>query len=57
MNSEPRPSPDCSMDKIDDYIEKLYEDVNEKITGAKCILSLARQAENLPGLLQNGGCQ
>lgn len=42
------------MNKIDDYIELLYESILEKIRGSTLILHLARDPDNLEELLHNG---
>uniref|UniRef100_A0AAY4CK61 Kinesin-associated protein 3 n=1 Tax=Denticeps clupeoides TaxID=299321 RepID=A0AAY4CK61_9TELE len=44
---------EANINSIEDYKELLYEDVPEKIRGAKLILHLARNPDNLEELLQN----
>lgn len=44
----------ASINCIDEYVELLYEDVQEKIRGATLILQLARNPDNLEELVQNG---
>uniref|UniRef100_A0A3Q4BNN2 Uncharacterized protein n=1 Tax=Mola mola TaxID=94237 RepID=A0A3Q4BNN2_MOLML len=43
----------ASINCIDEYVELLYEDVQEKIRGATLILQLARNPDNLEELVQN----
>lgn len=42
------------MDQVDQYIEGLYEEVNEKIASTKAILQLAKSPENMIDLISNG---
>uniref|UniRef100_A0A8C2Z3C8 Kinesin-associated protein 3a n=1 Tax=Cyclopterus lumpus TaxID=8103 RepID=A0A8C2Z3C8_CYCLU len=42
------------IDAIDEYVELLYEDIQEKIRGATLIFQLARNPDNLEELIQNG---
>lgn len=44
---------DASMDKVENYIELLYEDIPEKVKATKKILELAKEAQNLDYLLRN----
>lgn len=44
----------ASINNIDEYVELLYEDVQEKIRGATLIYQLARNPDNLEELIQNG---
>ncbi|KAM8889925.1 LOW QUALITY PROTEIN: kinesin-associated protein 3a [Synchiropus picturatus] len=44
---------EANINKVDEYVELLYEDVQEKIRGATLILQLARNPDNLEELLQN----
>ncbi|XP_026883903.1 kinesin-associated protein 3b isoform X3 [Electrophorus electricus] len=44
---------EANINKIDDYVELLYEDVPEKIRGSTLILHLARNPDNLEELLHN----
>jgi hypothetical protein len=44
----------ATLDKIDDYMEKLYDDdMKEKVKGTAMILELAKHAGNLEALIQN----
>lgn len=45
---------EASINSIDEYVELLYEDIQEKIRGATLIFQLARNPDNLEELLQNG---
>lgn len=45
---------EASINRIDEYVELLYEDVQEKIRGATLIFQLARNPDNLEELIQNG---
>ncbi len=45
---------EANINKIDDYIELLYESMLEKIRGSTLILHLARDPDNLEELLHNG---
>ncbi|KAM9832060.1 kinesin-associated protein 3a [Neosynchiropus ocellatus] len=58
----PRDLPSCAgvelgeeanINRVDEYVELLYEDVQEKIRGAALILQLAQNPDNLEELLQN----
>lgn len=42
------------MDRIDDYIELLYEELPDKIKGTFLILKLTQVPEYLPAILANG---
>ena len=42
------------MSAIDDYIEWLYEEINDKVKSTRHILQLAKIPENMPMLIQNG---
>ncbi|XP_032366016.1 kinesin-associated protein 3, partial [Etheostoma spectabile] len=44
---------EASISSISEYVELLYEDVQEKIRGATLILHLARNPDNLEELTQN----
>ncbi|TRY56831.1 hypothetical protein DNTS_004102 [Danionella cerebrum] len=44
---------EANINKIDDYIELLYESIPEKIKGSTLILHLARNSDNLEELLHN----
>ncbi|KAK6308719.1 hypothetical protein J4Q44_G00201820 [Coregonus suidteri] len=44
---------EANINRIDDYVELLYEDIPEKVRGATLILHLARNPDNLEELLQN----
>ncbi|XP_041705213.2 kinesin-associated protein 3-like isoform X2 [Coregonus clupeaformis] len=44
---------EANINRIDDYVELLYEDIPEKVRGAILILHLARNPDNLEELLQN----
>ncbi|KAG7233463.1 hypothetical protein INR49_007001 [Caranx melampygus] len=44
---------EANINSIDEYVELLYEDVQEKIRGAALILQLARNSDNLEELIQN----
>uniref|UniRef100_A0A671URZ1 Kinesin-associated protein 3a n=1 Tax=Sparus aurata TaxID=8175 RepID=A0A671URZ1_SPAAU len=44
---------EASINRIDEYVELLYEDVQEKIRGATLIFQLARNPDNLEELIQN----
>ncbi|CAK6977724.1 kinesin-associated protein 3a isoform X1 [Scomber scombrus] len=44
---------EASISSIDEYVELLYEDVQEKIRGATLIFQLARNPDNLEELIQN----
>ncbi|XP_041646597.1 kinesin-associated protein 3a [Cheilinus undulatus] len=43
----------ASINSIDEYVELLYEDIQEKIRGASLIFQLAQNPDNLEELLQN----
>ncbi len=45
---------EASINSIDEYVELLYEDIQEKIRGATLIFQLARNPDNLEELMQNG---
>lgn len=45
---------EANINKIEDYVELLYEGIQEKIRGSTLILHLARNPDNLEELLQNG---
>ncbi|XP_042369134.1 kinesin-associated protein 3a [Plectropomus leopardus] len=44
---------EASISSIDEYVELLYEDIQEKIRGATLIFQLARNSDNLEELIQN----
>ncbi|XP_037120611.1 kinesin-associated protein 3a [Syngnathus acus] len=44
---------EASINSIDEYLELLYEDIQEKIRGATLIFQLARNPDNLEELKQN----
>ncbi|XP_026062264.1 kinesin-associated protein 3b isoform X1 [Carassius auratus] len=44
---------EANINKIDDYIELLYESMSEKIRGSTLILHLSRNPDNLEELLHN----
>ncbi|KAM4738542.1 kinesin-associated protein 3a [Anableps anableps] len=44
---------EASVGRIDEYVELLYEDVQEKIRGAALIFQLARNPDNLEELMQH----
>ncbi|KAK1897042.1 Kinesin-associated protein 3 [Dissostichus eleginoides] len=44
---------EASINSIDEYVELLYEDIQEKIRGATLIFQLARNPDNLEELIQN----
>uniref|UniRef100_A0A7N6BA36 Kinesin-associated protein 3b n=1 Tax=Anabas testudineus TaxID=64144 RepID=A0A7N6BA36_ANATE len=44
---------EASINNIDEYVELLYEDIQEKIRGATLIFQLARNPDNLEELIQN----
>ncbi|CDQ62851.1 unnamed protein product [Oncorhynchus mykiss] len=44
---------EANINRIDHYVELLYEDIPEKVRGATLILHLARNPDNLEELLQN----
>ncbi|KAM9762921.1 kinesin-associated protein 3a [Menidia menidia] len=44
---------EASIGSIDEYVELLYEDVQEKIRGATLIFQLARNPDNLEELIEN----
>uniref|UniRef100_A0A667ZBR9 Kinesin-associated protein 3a n=1 Tax=Myripristis murdjan TaxID=586833 RepID=A0A667ZBR9_9TELE len=44
---------EANINNIDEYVELLYEDIQEKIRGATLILHLARNSDNLEELMQN----
>uniref|UniRef100_A0A8C9ZK18 Kinesin-associated protein 3a n=1 Tax=Sander lucioperca TaxID=283035 RepID=A0A8C9ZK18_SANLU len=44
---------EASINSISEYVELLYEDIQEKIRGATLILQLARNPDNLEELIQN----
>ncbi|XP_042271807.1 kinesin-associated protein 3a isoform X1 [Thunnus maccoyii] len=44
---------EANISKIDEYVELLYEDIQEKIRGATLIFQLARNPDNLEELIQN----
>ncbi|XP_055363761.1 kinesin-associated protein 3a isoform X2 [Betta splendens] len=44
---------EASITNIEEYVELLYEDIQEKIRGATLILQLARNPDNLEELIQN----
>lgn len=45
---------EVSISSIDEYVELLYEGIQEKIRGATLIFLLARNPDNLEELVQNG---
>ncbi|XP_055375218.1 kinesin-associated protein 3 isoform X2 [Condylostylus longicornis] len=51
-SAKPSP-PDASIRNLDEYVELLYEDVNERIRGSSLILSVARNPDNLEELEKN----
>ncbi|XP_070816255.1 kinesin-associated protein 3a [Chaetodon trifascialis] len=44
---------EANINSIEEYVELLYEDIQEKIRGATLILQLARNPDNLEELIQN----
>lgn len=58
--SEPSPYEGTEIDEtanindLDEYLELLYEDLEEKQRGTALILQLARNPDNLDELYQNG---
>ncbi|XP_071769551.1 kinesin-associated protein 3a [Centroberyx gerrardi] len=44
---------EANINNIDDYVELLYEDIQEKIRGATLIFHLAQNSDNLEELMQN----
>ncbi|XP_067452223.1 kinesin-associated protein 3a [Thunnus thynnus] len=44
---------EANISNIDEYVELLYEDIQEKIRGATLIFQLARNPDNLEELIQN----
>ncbi|XP_047192659.1 kinesin-associated protein 3-like isoform X1 [Scophthalmus maximus] len=44
---------EANINSIDEYVELLYEDVQEKIRGATLLFRLARNPDNLEELIQN----
>ncbi|XP_063748381.1 kinesin-associated protein 3a [Eleginops maclovinus] len=44
---------EANINSIDEYVELLYEDIQEKIRGATLIFQLARNPDNLEELIQN----
>ncbi|XP_041861743.1 kinesin-associated protein 3a isoform X2 [Melanotaenia boesemani] len=44
---------EASISNIDEYVELLYEDIQEKIRGATLIFQLARNPDNLEELMEN----
>ncbi|KAL0967002.1 hypothetical protein UPYG_G00303270 [Umbra pygmaea] len=44
---------EANINKVDEYVELLYEGMDEKIRGATLILHLARNPDNLEELLKN----
>ncbi|KAM4548012.1 kinesin-associated protein 3a [Odontesthes bonariensis] len=44
---------EASIGSIDEYVELLYEDIQEKIRGATLIFQLARNPDNLEELMEN----
>uniref|UniRef100_A0A8C9ZPF7 Kinesin-associated protein 3a n=1 Tax=Sander lucioperca TaxID=283035 RepID=A0A8C9ZPF7_SANLU len=49
----PQLDEEASINSISEYVELLYEDIQEKIRGATLILQLARNPDNLEELIQN----
>lgn len=47
---------EASVTCIDEYVELLYEDVQDKLRGASLILHLAQNPDNLEELILNGNC-
>lgn len=45
---------EANINSVDEYVELLYEDIQEKIRGATLIFQLARNPDNLEELIQNG---
>ena len=45
---------EANIGNIDEYVELLYEDIQEKIRGATLIFQLARNPDNLEELIENG---
>lgn len=43
-----------SIRNIEEYVELLYEDLNEQIRGSSLILQIARNPDNLEELEKNG---
>lgn len=54
ISFEQAPRPTGSLDKLDVYIEKLYESVEEQIKAATLILDLAQLPANLEELVNDG---
>ena len=44
----------ASINRLDEYIEMLYEDIPEKVRGTALVLQLSRNPDNLEELIQNG---
>lgn len=44
----------ATINSVDQYIELLYEDIQDKIKGSAFILQLARNPDNLIELSRNG---
>jgi len=42
------------MDKLENYVEKMYEGIEEKQRAVTAVLSLARNQDNLEELLADG---
>lgn len=47
----------ATINSVDQYIELLYEDIQDKIKGSALILQLARNPDNLIELSKNGMCK
>lgn len=45
---------EANINSVDEYVERLYEDVPEKIRGAMLLLQLARNPDNLEEIILNG---
>ena len=55
LAEEARLAARASMDDIDDYLEKLYDEaMDDKLQGAKMILALCADVANLEVIIQNG---
>ncbi|GAQ89168.1 Kinesin associated protein KAP [Klebsormidium nitens] len=51
LSPESRPGSAARLEDLEDYLEQLYEGLDEKVRATGLILQLARQTENLEGLL------
>lgn len=56
INSQLGPGDKPSFNNMEDYLELLYEDLQEKVRGSALILELAKEPNNLEELSNRGNC-